>query len=94
MMTRTIQSPGFETREIDRSQYNRKIDNSLQNAPVCLVLGYADKGDDYIPQWINIRSTFFEQYGTPKSAKERYFYNAAMEINDSGGVCIASKLPY
>jgi len=64
-MTRTIQAPGVELHEIDRSQYNKKINNSLKNAPVCLMLGYAGKGEDYIPQWINIKKTFDETYGYP-----------------------------
>lgn len=49
---RTITAPGIELREIDRSRYNAQ-DNSLPNAPTVLVTGFADKGENYYPQWIN-----------------------------------------
>ena len=93
-MTKTIYSPGFEFHEIDKSQYNKKINISRPNAPVCYLLGYADKGDDYVPQWINIKNTFADYYGYPTNEEERYFYNSALEIINTGGICIAAKLPY
>ena len=46
MANRRIQAPGIELNEIDRSQYN-KTDYSLPNAPVCLICGFADKGENY-----------------------------------------------
>lgn len=45
---RTINAPGIELREIDRSKYGFQ-DNSLPNAPVVLVTGVASKGENYIP---------------------------------------------
>ena len=45
---RTINAPGIELREIDRSKYGFQ-DNSLPNAPVVLVTGVASKGENYVP---------------------------------------------
>lgn len=55
--SRNINAPGIELREIDRSAYSTQ-DNSLPNAPVVLVTGVADRGNNYFPQWINTRQTF------------------------------------
>jgi len=52
-MARKIRAPGVEINEFDRSQYGEKVDNSLQNAPVVLVTGFSDIGEDYTIQWIN-----------------------------------------
>ena len=43
MSSRTINNPGVELNEIDRSSYE-KVDNSLPNSPTSLVIGFADKG--------------------------------------------------
>ena len=90
---RTINAPGIELREIDRSKYGFQ-DNSLPNAPVVLVTGVASKGENYVPQWINAKSTFIDKLGAPSTEEERYLYNACTEIIDRGGVCIVAKLPY
>lgn len=39
-MTRTINAPGIEIKEIDRSAYSAQ-DNSLPNAPAVLIAGVA-----------------------------------------------------
>ena len=91
--THTLEAPGIELREIDRSQ-EQKTDYSLPNAPACLVAGFASKGEDYTPQWINSKSTLNEYYGTPTNELETWFYNAACEILDRGGIAITAKLPY
>lgn len=93
-MTRTINSPGYELNELDRSQYNRKINNSLPNAPICLIMGYSDKGADYEIRWINTKETLDNEYGYPKTEEQRYFYNGVLEILNKSGICIAAKLPY
>lgn len=90
---RTINAPGIELREIDRSNY-RKQDSSLPNAPVVLVTGLATKGENYYPQWINSRTTFIEKFGQPSTEFEKCFYYGCMEVINRGGVCIACKLPY
>ena len=79
--------------EIDRSNYD-KVDNSLPNAPVSLITGVADKGQDYALTWIDSLDTFKDTYGIPTNEYESYFYNAAYEILNHGGICIAAKLPY
>lgn len=43
MSVRTINNPGVELNEIDRSGYD-KVDNSLPNSPTSLIFGVADKG--------------------------------------------------
>lgn len=91
--SRTINAPGIELREIDRSRYEQQ-DNSLPNSPVVLVTGFAEKGDNYYPQWINDKQTFFSKFGYPSTEEEKYFFNACAEIIDRGGTCIACRIPY
>lgn len=93
-MARTINAPGYEINELDMSQYSRTIDNSFDNAPVCLVLGYGDQGENSVPRWVNTNGTFSDYFGNPSTEEEKYFYNAAIEILKRNGVCIAAKLPY
>lgn len=56
-MARRINAPGIEVNEIDRSRYNQTVDNSTVGT-ASLVLGFADKGDDYNVKWINTMTTF------------------------------------
>ena len=93
MSSRKIQNPGVEINEIDRSQYG-KIDYSLPNAPTSLIYGFADKGEDLALTWINSKQTLDDTYSKPTNEYESYFYNAAYEILNKGGTCIAAKLPY
>ena len=93
MSSRTINNPGIELNEIDRSSYD-KVDNSLPNSPTLLVTGFADKGQDMTLEWINSKATLDDTFGTPTTEFESYMYNAAIEILNRGGSCIASKLPY
>lgn len=92
-MTRTINAPGIEVREIDRSAYSTQ-DNSLPNAPSVMIVGVAAQGENYTPQWIGTRAAFIEKFGEPTTEEERYFFNGCMEIINRGGICIACKLPY
>lgn len=92
-MSSKIYAPGIKVNEMDRSGYDYSVDNSVNGTNV-LVLGFADKGDNYNVKWINSEATFKHLYGTPKTEAERYFYNAAMEVVDGGGTCYAAKLPY
>ena len=84
-------SPGVELHEIDRSGY--RTDYSITNTTV-LVCGFADKGEDYTPQWVNSMATFRDLYGDPTNEVEEYFRSAAAEVVGRGGVCVAAKLPY
>lgn len=45
-------------------------------------------------EWINSKATLDETFGTPTTEFESYLYNAAIEILNRGGSCIAAKLPY
>lgn len=91
--SRTINAPGVELHEIDRSGYTLQ-DNSLPNAPAVLITGFAKKGINCVPQWVNSMSTFIELFGEPDTEEEKYFYYACKDIIDRGGICIACKLPY
>lgn len=59
-----------------------------------MALGFADKGNDYIAEWINTMQTFEDLYGIPTNELEQYFYNAAAEQLKRGGVFVGVKLPY
>ena len=93
MSSRTIENPGIEVNEIDRSQYE-KVDYSLQNAPVVLTIGYATQGENTSLTWINSKVTLDDTYGKPTNEYEKYFYNSIYEILKRGGICIAARLPY
>ena len=93
MSARTINNPGVELNEIDRSGYG-KVDNSLPNSPTSFVVGFADKGQDMTLEWVDSKATLDETFGEPTTEFESYMYNAAMEVLNRGGSCIASKLPY
>lgn len=88
-LLRTINAPGVEIREIDRSDYTQ----SLVGTHV-LVPGFAAKGEDYIIGQPTTRSSFLAMYGEPTNEAERYFYNACMEVINQNGVLYTGKLPY
>lgn len=56
--------------------------------------GFADKGENYTPQWVNTMATFESLYGEPKNEVEMYLRTGVKEVLDKGGVCVVSKLPY
>ena len=91
-MARTINAPGIELNEIDRSAYDQ-VDNSMVGT-LGLVLGFADQGEDYEVKWVNSMGSFEKAYGTPTNEAERYLYNAVQEIIDAGGIATVGKLPY
>ena len=93
MSSRTIENPGVELNEIDRSAYG-KVDYSLPGSPASLLFGFADIGEDQSFQWINSLDTLNSTYGAPCNEYEKYFYNGIYEILNRGGTCIAAKLPY
>ena len=88
-MNRTIEAPGVEMFEIDRSEYSRQVTGTR-----VLVPGFANQGMDYEPITITSRQAFLNYYGTPTNEAERYFYAACTEVMDRGGVLHACKLPY
>ena len=90
---RRIQAPGIEINEIDKSAYNEQFDESLVDT-TSLMCGFADKGQDYEPQYINSMNQFIDAYGYPTNEAERYFYYGAKEVLDNRGQLICAKLPY
>ena len=91
-MTRTIQAPGIELREIDKSEYGKE-DHSLTSTTV-FSCGFASKGPNCVIQWINTIQNFIDTYGVPETDEERYFFNVAAEVITKGGVFLGAKLPY
>ena len=92
-MARRINAPGIEVNEIDRSGYEETVDNSTIGTAT-MVLGFADKGDDYTVRWMNTMNTFLKTYGQPTNDAARYFFNTVFEVLNNGGVCYTAKLPY
>ena len=86
---RTIQSPGVEINEIDISQVAPSIAGTK-----CLVMGFADRGEDNTPYEFTSRNSFLNYYGEPTNEAEYYFYDAANEILQQNGGLIAAKIPY
>ena len=91
-MTRTIQAPGIELREIDRSEYGKE-DYSLTSTTV-FACGFASKGPNYVINWINTIQNFIDTYGSPETEEEKYFYNTAVEVLQRGGIFLGARLPY
>lgn len=89
MPLRTIQSPGVEIREIDKSQFAPSIVGTY-----CLVQGFADKGVDLDPLEIASNSDLEANFGLPTNEAERYFYYSCAEVIRQGGNLVAAKLPY
>lgn len=94
MALRTIQAPGIQVNEIDRSQYGNKVDYSLPNSPYCFIAGFADKGDDYTVYSVPTREALIDKYGQPQNEAERYFYNGCLEVLNRGAKLLTVKLPY
>src|SRR5574344_2137723 len=86
---RTITAPGVEIKEIDKSQYSPAMAGTN-----CYVLGFAPKGEPYIPMEFTSRSSLQLYYGTPETEAERYFYNAAVEVINNNGRLFTARLPY
>lgn len=89
MPIRSIQHPGVEIREIDKSQFAPGIVGTY-----FLLQGYADKGVDLEPTEVASINEFETIYGEPQNEAERYMYYSAKEILRNGGSLITSKLPY
>ena len=92
-MLRTINSPGIQINEIDRSQYDSMPDYSIVGT-VCFICGFTDKGQNYTIKWINTINTLVNEYGYPQTEEEKYFWNACAEVLNKGGICLAAKIPY
>ena len=89
MALRSINAPGVEIKEIDRSDYS----GTMAGTNV-LVAGFANRGQDFVTNNITSRNGWLTTYGAPENEAERYFYKACMEVIDNGGVLHCAKLPY
>lgn len=89
MALRTINSPGVEIRELDKSQVAPAIVGTS-----FLVMGFSDKGTEYVPLEIATLDDFETNFGVPTNEAERYFYYAAKDVLRSGANLVAGKLPY
>lgn len=89
MAVRTIDAPGIEMHEIDKSQYSPAMTGTK-----VLVTGFANSGEDYIPMIFTSKSAWLKYYGEPDNEAERYFYTASMEVLNQNGVVNCCKLPY
>lgn len=86
---RTINAPGVEIREIDKSQYAQTMVGTA-----VLAMGFANKGEDYTTMQMTSRNAWLQYYGEPDNEAERYFYNACMEVINNKGVLYCAKIPY
>lgn len=86
---RTINAPGVEIKEIDKSQYAK-----TETGTKCYIMGFANKGEPYVPMEFSSRNSWLNYYGEPDNEAERYFFNACMEVINQGGTCYCARLPY
>ena len=86
---RTIQSPGIEIKEIDKSGYSQAMVGTG-----CFIPLFSDKGEPYRPMEFTSRSAFEKYYGTPDNEAERYGYAAACEVLNQNGRLWCARLPY
>lgn len=89
MGLRTIEAPGVEVKEIDKSAYTPAMTGSK-----CYVMGYANKGTPYEPMQFTSKASWQLYYGDPRNEAERYFYNACAEVINQNGVLNCARLPY
>lgn len=89
MSIRTIEAPGVEIKEIDKSAYTPAMTGTR-----CFVMGYSDKGEPYQPMQFTSKSAWQNYYGDPDNEAERYFYNACAEVINQNGVLYSARLPY
>lgn len=86
---RTINAPGVEWREIDKSGYSPALVGTG-----CFIPLFSDKGEPYRPMEFTSRSAFEKYYGTPDNEAERYGYAAACEVLNQNGRLWCARLPY
>lgn len=89
MGLRTIDAPGVEIKEIDKSGYAPAMTGTK-----CFVMGYANKGEPYFPMEFTSKAAWQIYYGEPETEAERYFYNACTEVINQNGVLYCARIPY
>lgn len=60
----------------------------------CYIMGFANKGEPYVPMQFTSRAALQSYYGEPDTEAEKYFYNACMEVINQNGVLYTARLPY
>ena len=85
----TIQSPGIEIKEFDRSQRT-----PAPGGTVVYVNGFADQGPTDEVVGISSLSEFTNVYGIPKNAAERYFHYTVAALFNSTANILVNRLPY
>ena len=89
MAIRTIEHPGVQITESDQSM----VAPNFQML-TALILGYADKGEDLVPEVFSSINSYQITHGKPRNDAEIYSYNAVKEVLSNGGNIVFSKLPY
>ena len=89
MAVRLLDAPGVEIHEIDKSQYTPSMSGTK-----CYVMGFANKGEPYVPMQFTSKSAWQNFYGEPDNEAERYFYNACSEVINQNGTLYCARLPY
>ena len=88
-MARTIQSPGVEIKEFDRTQRA-----NIPTGTNILVAGFADKGPTDEVVQVTSLGEFESIYGTPTTPAERYFYGTIKPLFSSPANIITYRIPY
>ena len=86
---RTIDAPGVETTESDKSQYS-----ASSTGTAWLVAGFANKSQPYVTQTYTSKTALVNGIGEPENEAERYLYNAALEAINQNAKLYLARLPY
>jgi hypothetical protein len=89
MAIRTINAPGVEIKEIDKSGYT-----PVMTGTTVYLAGFTNKGEAYKPMEFTSRAAIEQYYGAPDNEAERYFFAAACETLNQGGRLYTARLPY
>ena len=89
MAIRTINAPGVEIKEIDKSGYT-----PVMTGTAVYLAGFTNKGEAYKPMEFTSRTAVEQYYGAPDNEAERYFFAAACETLNQGGRLYTARLPY
>lgn len=92
MPTRKFNSPNIEYNEIDMSDYTDTSSIAVNTRP--LIMGFTDRGNDYILTSPRTLNRFVQLFGTPTNEAERYLYQAVRESYTTGARPIVAKIPY
>lgn len=89
MAIRTINHPDVEITEFDQTL---TVPSPTDTA--CLIMGFANSGEDHLPIDLSSIQTFLNYFGQPETDAEMYFYEACRDVLTQGGRVTAAKIPY